>query len=202
MMDKIHLYTKKGIIFVFTPLIKLFIWLHISPNIISFLGFLANFIAAGPVGLGSLQWGGLLILLGGLFDLLDGHIARGQNRVTRFGGLLDSTLDRYSELFLFLGISFFFIRIQEMAGLIAVFFTISGSLMVSYVRARAEGLGIPCSIGLIQRPERVVLLAVSCFLPFPGITYVIYFLAITTNYTVLQRIYHVYKHDEQKPTPS
>ncbi|MBP7460075.1 MAG: CDP-alcohol phosphatidyltransferase family protein [Candidatus Delongbacteria bacterium] len=196
MIELFHHYGKKLVIFVFNPLIRLLLFFKFSPNTISLIGFLINLMVVLPLSTGHLAWGGIVILLGGLFDMLDGYIARGQNRVTKFGALLDSTLDRYSELFLFFGVAVFFIRVQALYGLLGIFFTISGSLMVSYVRARAEGLGIACSIGLIQRPERIILMALGCFLPYPTLVYVIYFLAVTSNLTVIQRIYHVYKHTQ------
>lgn len=196
MIDLFHHYGKKLILFVFNPLTNILLFFKLSPNTISIIGFLINLMVVIPLSTGHLVWGGIVILLGGLFDMLDGYIARGQNKVTKFGALLDSTLDRYSELFLFFGVAIFFIRVQAVYGLLGIFFAISGSLMVSYVRARAEGLGIPCSIGFVQRPERVILMVLGCFLPYPTLVYVIYFLAVASNLTVIQRIYHVYKNSQ------
>jgi len=209
MIDQMHLAVKKFILIVFRPLVWFFTHFKISPNSISAIGFLINIAALLVLSQGYFVIGGLVILLAGLFDMLDGHIARNQNKETKFGALLDSTLDRYSELLLFLGISIFLVRDilhngtyytkqLEIFGLLGIFFMISGSLMVSYVRARAEGLGLSCKVGLIQRPERVVGLAIGCFLPYPWILYMIFFLAFTTNLTVLQRIIHVYQTSRTK----
>lgn len=102
-----------------------------------------------------------MVLLSGIFDIMDGKVARGTDRVTRFGSLYESTLDLYAEIFVFLGIAYYFINQDMFLSSIASCIFLGGSLMVSYVRARAEGLGFSCKVGIIPRSERIVTLGVS-----------------------------------------
>ncbi|HOW25507.1 MAG TPA: CDP-alcohol phosphatidyltransferase family protein [Bacteroidales bacterium] len=156
------------------PLVKLLIALNVSPNMITTMGFLINIVAAavliygadhGTKGdLSTLGWGGGLILFAGFFDILDGRLARRGKMSSKFGALYDSTLDRYSELIMFLGICYFLISRHYFISSLWGFIALIGSMMVSYVRARAEGLGIECKGGLMQRPERVVTIGVSALL--------------------------------------
>lgn len=163
----------------------------ISPNVISVAGFGITVLAAAVIPQ-HLQIGGLLILLGGLFDMLDGVVARTNGKASKFGALLDSTLDRYSDAAVFLGAAAYFHGIDHMAGAALSLGTLVGALLVSYVRARAEGLGIPCHVGLMERPERIVLLAFGCLTGwmFP----VMIALFVLSHVTVLQRILHVSRH--------
>jgi len=193
MLDKIHNNVKKIIFLIFRPFIQLLTSVHLKPNHITFIGFFINVIAAYMLIIDHLVLGGIIILLAGLFDMLDGHIARKTGQTSKFGALLDSTIDRYSEFFIFLGLIILFYDKNEKIAIIVTFVTLCGSLLVSYIRARAEGLGMECKVGFFQRPERVVGIALGCFLPFPGIVYMIYFLSIMTHLTVIQRIWHVYK---------
>jgi CDP-diacylglycerol--glycerol-3-phosphate 3-phosphatidyltransferase len=152
-------------------LVKLLIRAGLTPNMITTIGLLLNigvsiiFISGAEEGkrgdLRYVGWAGALILFAGLFDMLDGQVARLGNMSSRFGALYDSVLDRYSELILFLGICYYLVAHHYfLSGLIG-FIGMIGSLMVSYTRARAEGLGIECKDGLMQRPERVILIGVS-----------------------------------------
>jgi phosphatidylglycerophosphate synthase len=135
--------------------------------------------------------GGLLILASGSFDVLDGIIARTNGKRTRFGAFLDSTLDRYADSMLFIGVSWYFYIIGSLTGALLSIGSLVGSLAISYARARAEGLGIDCKVGLLERPERVVLLAFGCLtgLLFP----VVVIIFILSHFTVIQRIVHVYR---------
>lgn len=139
----------------------------ITPNTVTTIGFLLNLVAAGIIVGGTfgddagnfsyLGWGGFLILFAGLFDMLDGQVARIGQMSSKFGAMFDSVLDRYSELVVLGGIIYYFMYYRYfLFGLIAIIALI-GFMMVSYVRARAEGLGIECKGGFMQRPERVVL---------------------------------------------
>ena len=153
------------------PLVHLLIRLKVTPNQITTLGFVINIIAAivliygadhGSKGdLTPLGWGGGLILFAGFFDILDGRLAREGNMTSRFGVLYDSVLDRYSELVMFLGICYFLVAHHYFLGSLFGFIALIGSIMVSYVRARAEGIGIECKAGLMQRPERIIIIGVS-----------------------------------------
>lgn len=161
-----------------------------SPNAISLTGFFITSLAALAIPY-NLAAGGFLILLGGAFDLLDGVVARTNGKSSRFGAFLDSTLDRYSDSFILLGIAWYFF---DKGNIALVWFTagvLVGSLLISYVRARAEGIGIECSIGVIERPERVVLLAAGCITGL--LSYVIVILFFLSHITVIQRVVHVYK---------
>ena len=131
------------------------------------------------------------MLLGGLCDILDGQVAREGRSETKFGALLDSTTDRYSEIFLYFGIGAYLIRQNEWLVSGILFFALSGSLMVSYVRARAEGLGEDCKVGFMQRPERLVALALGGLYGHEGLVFVLVVLAVTTNYTVVERLTHI-----------
>lgn len=140
--------------------------------------------------------GGLLVLFAGSFDTLDGALARATNRVTNFGKFFDSTMDRFSEAVIFLGIAVGFLRdsyvdTAEVAGVALSFLVMIGSIMISYARARAEGLDLDCEVGWLQRPERILILGVGLLLPQSLLLLVLLVLAILTHVTVGQRIAHV-----------
>ena len=164
-----------GIYKVIDPVVKVFIKLGLTPNIVTSIGFVLNvgvaviFIIGAEEGnrgdLTYVGWAGGLILFAGLFDMLDGQVARLGNMKSTFGALYDSVLDRYSELIMFLGICYYLVGHHYFFSSIFAFIALIGSMMVSYVRARAEGLGIEVKGGLMQRPERVItigLFAVIC----------------------------------------
>ena len=153
------------------PLVKFLIKLGFTPNTITFIGLVINILAAvvfiigGEYGqrgdLSYIGWGCGLILFAGLFDMLDGQVARLGNMASRFGALYDSVLDRYSELTMFLGICYYLVAHHYFLSSLTTFIALIGSMMVSYVRARAEGLGIECKDGLMQRPERIIIISLS-----------------------------------------
>jgi len=159
---------------VINPFVRLLIKLHITPNIVTTIGFLINVIAAAVFVKGAemcnrndlsyIGWGGGLILFAGLFDMLDGQVARLGNMSSKFGALYDSVLDRYSELVMFLGICYYLVAHHFFLSSLLAFVALIGSMMVSYIRARAEGLGIECKEGLMQRPERVVTIGLSALI--------------------------------------
>jgi len=142
-----------------------------TPNMVTTIGLVLNFGVAVIFILGAetgaredlsyIGWGGALILFAGLFDMIDGQVARLGKMSSRFGALYDSVLDRYSELIMFLGICYYLVGHHYLVSSLTAFIGLIGSLMVSYTRARAEGLGIPCSEGLMQRPERVITIGLS-----------------------------------------
>jgi CDP-diacylglycerol---glycerol-3-phosphate 3-phosphatidyltransferase len=164
-------WAQKMIYTIINPFVKLLIKLGVTPNIVTTIGLVINVIAAivfiigGEVGeqgdLSYIGWGCGLILFAGLFDMLDGQVARLGNMSSRFGALYDSVLDRYSELIMFLGICYYLVAHHYFLSSLITFIALIGSMMVSYVRARAEGLGIECKAGLMQRPERIVIVGVS-----------------------------------------
>src|SRR5476651_604235 len=163
-----------GIYKVIDPVVKLLIRAGLTPNIVTSIGFALNvgvaviFILGAEEGnrgdLSYVGWAGGLILFAGLFDMLDGQVARLGNMKSTFGALYDSVLDRYSELIMFLGICYYLVAHHYFISSICAFVAMIGSMMVSYVRARAEGLGIECKGGLMQRPERVVTIGLAAML--------------------------------------
>src|ERR1700759_522308 len=163
-----------GIYKIINPFVRLLIRLGLTPNMVTTIGLLLNvgvaviFILGGEEGnrgdLTYVGWAGALILFAGLFDMLDGQVARLGNMKSTFGALYDSVLDRYSELVMFLGICYYLVAHHYFLSSIFAFIAMIGSMMVSYVRARAEGLGIECKGGLMQRPERVVTIGLCAML--------------------------------------
>lgn len=138
--------------------------LGITANMVTLFGFAVNLIATFYMATGRLVVGGILILFGGSFDMIDGAVARAQTNLRASGALLDSVVDRYSEGFLFLGTLIYFYSLESLIGIILAFGAWFGSILVSYVRARAEGLQVSCKVGLMQRPERIVLLGAGALL--------------------------------------
>ncbi|MBI3973701.1 MAG: CDP-alcohol phosphatidyltransferase family protein [Chloroflexi bacterium] len=168
----------------------------ITPNGLTVAGFALSVVAGLVLASGALVAGGLMVLLAGAFDMFDGALARVTDRKTTFGAFFDSTLDRYSEAVIFLGLQVAFLRAVEhdwmpWAGVILCYTIAIGSLMISYTRARAEGLNLDCEIGWLQRPERVIALGVGLLLPQLLLLAVLVALAIFTQITVIQRIAHV-----------
>lgn len=160
-----------GIYKVIDPFVKLLIKMGLTPNAVTTIGFLLNVGVAVLFVIGAertirddhsyVGWAGALILFAGLFDMLDGQVARLGNMSSSFGALYDSVLDRYSELVMFLGICYYLVGQHYFLSSLFAFIALIGSMMVSYTRARAEGLGIECKDGLMQRPERVITIGVS-----------------------------------------
>jgi CDP-diacylglycerol--glycerol-3-phosphate 3-phosphatidyltransferase len=146
------------------PMIRLLARTPITPDALTWLGFWLTVGAAALVVTDNLFAAGFMVLFAGLFDMLDGALARATNRVTRFGGILDSTLDRLSEAVLLLSILVIYTRGQQVAESLLVGIALLGSLMVSYIKARTEALGIECNVGLFTRPERVIVLALGLLL--------------------------------------
>ncbi len=134
-------------------------------------------------------------MLGGLCDIVDGTLARYSNKATRFGALFDSTADRYTEFIMFFGIAAYFLLNNDYWSSVAVFLALCGSLMVSYTRARAEGLGFEARIGLMQRPERIVIIGLGALIHPIALKFAMWLVAFFANYTAAQRIIYVYKQD-------
>lgn len=174
------------------PIARFIGWTHISPNVITMIGFLLTVGVAIVIGLGHLEIGGVLIMAAAGFDALDGTLARMMGRTSRFGAFLDSTIDRFSEAVIFLGLFIYFtIQGNAQMELILIYTTIVGSLMVSYARARAEGIGVNLKDGWLTRFERVSLLVIG--LIFGILPWVLWILAIFTNFTAIQRMWMVWR---------
>ena len=169
--------------------------LPVTPNQITVVGTLLTFVAAVLTALGELRWGGIVLAFAGTFDILDGALARSTRRSYPYGAFLDSTLDRYSEGAMYLGLVAYFVSaggpLQRwlVLGTVAA---LAGSFLVSYVRARAQSLGFTCETGLFARPERVVALVIGLIFGGVVLAAIIFLLAILTNLTALQRIREVW----------
>ena len=167
----------------------------VTPNQVTVIGLALTFAAAGLVAFGHLRWAGVVLIVAGSFDILDGALARSTHASYPYGAFLDSTLDRYSEGAIYVGLAAYFVA---MGGplqrwlVLATFAALAGSFLVSYVRARAQSLGFTCETGVFARPERVVVTVVG--LIFGGVVLytVVFLLAILTNLTALQRIREVW----------
>ncbi len=165
--------------------------LGLSPNAISFVGFLLNSIVAVVLATGHLTLAGVLLLPVAAFDVLDGAVARATGRTTRFGAFLDSTLDRYEEAVLLVAVLIVYAPLGDALINSAIFAALIGSFMVSYTRARAEGLGMRCEVGIAPRPERIIIMAIG--LVFGLIIPALWLLAVLSNLTAVQRMLHVWK---------
>jgi CDP-diacylglycerol--glycerol-3-phosphate 3-phosphatidyltransferase len=158
----------------------------IHPNVLTFLGLLINIGAAALLALGQFRWAGAVIIGAGLFDMVDGRVARETNRVTRFGGFFDSVLDRYSDLALLVGLLVWYGSINRWGYVVLTAIVMTASVMVSYVRARAENTIPTCKVGFMERPERVVLLIIGAL--FDKMAPVLWVIAILGNLTVVHRM--------------
>jgi CDP-diacylglycerol--glycerol-3-phosphate 3-phosphatidyltransferase len=195
---------------VIRPFESLLTKLGIRPNTITWAGLVVTGVAANFFRMGHFLLGGLFVALAGTCDVLDGRIARNTGQKSKFGAFLDSTIDRYSDVLVFVGIMMY---LNTMYVNVLVMFAIAGSLLTSYARARAEGLGIECKVGLMQRPERITYIAVAAVVDgifgnaltsFTKIEHflviaILFFVAIMANITVLQRIVHIKKMLQETP---
>jgi CDP-diacylglycerol--glycerol-3-phosphate 3-phosphatidyltransferase len=176
------------------PVRRIAVWLYsigATPNIITLIGFALTVVSAIILGSGYFVAGALVLWLAAMFDMLDGALARHAGQISAFGAFLDSTLDRYSESVTLLALAFHYSAATgTRTELMLTFVILVGSLMVSYARARAEALHIECKEGILQRPERLVLLIAG--LLFGWMLPVLWILAVFTNFTAIQRIYSVY----------
>jgi CDP-diacylglycerol--glycerol-3-phosphate 3-phosphatidyltransferase len=167
----------------------------VTPNQITVVGVALTFVAAVLTALGYLRWAGIVLIFAGTFDILDGALARSSGKAYPYGAFLDSTLDRYSEGAIYMGLAAYFAStpgpLQRWL-LLATVAALAGSFLVSYVRARAQSLGFTCDSGLFARPERVVVTVVGLILGGVVLYGVVFLLAILTNLTALQRIREVW----------
>jgi CDP-diacylglycerol---glycerol-3-phosphate 3-phosphatidyltransferase len=169
--------------------------LGLTPNMLTMIGVLLNGVVAVIIATDHPRLGGALLLVASAFDMLDGAVARASGSTSPFGGFLDSTLDRYSESLVFFGVLIYFIEGDDWkTGAILTFVSTVGARMISYARARAESLGYKASVGLLARPERVILLALFLMIGRPLIA--MWILAFATHLTALTRIVHVWRISE------
>jgi len=176
---------------VLLPVLATLSRLKVHPNALTFIGLLVNGVAAFQFASGRVRWGGLLILGAGIFDSLDGALARYSKRTSPFGAFLDSTIDRYSDMTLLTGVLIFFLRRGETGHVLLTCVTLAGFVMVSYTRARAECLIPHCTVGLMERAERLILLSLGALLN--ALPAFLWLLAILSHLTALQRIHYTWK---------
>ena len=165
------------------------------------MGFLLIIVVAWILSEGYFFIGGFLVLIVSCSDFIDGAMARAMGKVTRFGALLDSSLDRYSEAVLLFGLLWFYAMEQATTQVILIFASVIGSLLVSYVRARAEGLGLDAEVGIMRRTLRIITLSLGLILsPIePALLVILWILAISTNLTALYRLFHVWRISIKEP---
>jgi CDP-diacylglycerol--glycerol-3-phosphate 3-phosphatidyltransferase len=163
-----------------------------TANMATLIGFLLNAGVAAVIASGHPRIGGVLLLVASAFDMVDGAIARATKSVSKFGGFFDSTLDRYSEIVVYVGLLVWLNDTNDdHSGAILILIAATGALMISYARARAEAIGYGASVGLVARPERVVLLAACLIINQP--LWALWILAILTHFTAIWRIVHVWR---------
>lgn len=168
---------------------------RIHPNVLTFLGLVINVIAAVLLASGRSMAAGFVIIGAGIFDMVDGRVARETNQVTRFGGFFDSVLDRYSDLGLLMGLLVYYASIDRFFYVVLTAVVMTGSVMVSYTRARAENTIPSCKVGFMERPERVVLLIIGAL--FDRMGPVLWVIAVLSNLTVVHRMIYTYREAKQ-----
>ncbi|MBP1608995.1 MAG: Phosphatidylglycerophosphate synthase [Acidobacteria bacterium] len=177
--------------FVLSQIVKLLSRLKINPNILTFTGVLISFWAAWEFSYGAFFEAGLVIILAGLFDMLDGEVARVTRSATDFGAFYDSVIDRYSDVIILQGLMVYYARKQMLGYVVLVGVVIMGAVLTSYARARAESLIPTCKVGFMERPERIVLLIIGAL--SNRMEAVLWILAVLGNWTVFDRIYYTWK---------
>ena len=172
-------------------IVNLLAALRVKPNILTLIGLFINVFAAVLFANGMFTWAGLVVLFAGIFDMVDGEVARRTGHVTRFGAFFDSVIDRYSDMILFFGLVVWYAKLDRIfyAGLVVI--SLIGSIMTSYTRARAESLIPACKVGFLERPERIVLLIIGSLTNRMGAA--MWVMAILSNWTVSQRIWHTWQ---------
>jgi CDP-diacylglycerol--glycerol-3-phosphate 3-phosphatidyltransferase len=184
------------------PLVTILVQLGINPNAVTAAGFGFCVLAGISYGFGRFIWALVFLLFGGLCDMVDGSVARRQGRSNKWGAFFDSSLDRYSEVFIFGGILLYFlIHDPALWKIVLVYLSLGGSLMISYTRARAEGVGIQCKVGILQRQERIVLLLIGTLIGGKGFEVILLILAVFTHVTAIQRIMYIRRKEGMRISP-
>jgi CDP-diacylglycerol--glycerol-3-phosphate 3-phosphatidyltransferase len=175
--------------------LKALVWVltltRVHPNVLTSIGLGINAVAAWMLARGEFLYAGLIVLAGAIFDLVDGPVARESNRVTRFGGFLDSVLDRYSDLILLMGLLVYYASINRFFYIVLTAIAMTGSVLVSYTRARAENCIPKCKVGFLERPERIVLIIIGAL--SNHMAPVLWVIAVLSNITVVHRIVYTYQ---------
>jgi CDP-diacylglycerol--glycerol-3-phosphate 3-phosphatidyltransferase len=196
----------RGIGIVFGAIIDRIVrWLALSkihPNVLTFLGLVINIWAAWLFSRGSFKWAGAVVIGAALFDMVDGRVARATKQVTRFGGFFDSVMDRYSDLALYMGLLVYYASINRFFYIVLTAIVMTGSVMISYTRARAENAIPKCKVGFLERPERVVLIIIGAL--FDRMAATLWVIAVLSNLTVVHRMMYTWqecKKMEGAPAP-
>jgi CDP-diacylglycerol--glycerol-3-phosphate 3-phosphatidyltransferase len=169
-------------------------WLALSkihPNVLTFIGLLINIGAAWLFAVGHFQWAGVVVICAGLFDMVDGRVARATKQVTRFGGFFDSVIDRYSDLGLYMGLLVYYASINRFFYIVLTAIVMTGTVMVSYSRARAENTIPKCKVGFLERPERIVLIIIGALTD--RMAPVLWVIAVLSNLTVIHRMIYTWQ---------
>jgi CDP-diacylglycerol--glycerol-3-phosphate 3-phosphatidyltransferase len=169
-------------------------WLALSkihPNVLTFLGLVINIWAALLFSQGRFAWAGVVVIAAGLFDMVDGRVARATKQVTLFGGFFDSVIDRYSDLALYMGLLVYYASINRFFYIVLTAIVMTGSVMISYTRARSENAIPKCKVGFLERPERVVLIIIGAL--FGRMAQVLWVIAILSNLTVVHRMLYTWQ---------
>ncbi len=173
--------------------------LKINPNSLTFIGFLITILASIYLARGKFTQAGLVIILAGIFDMLDGRVARITNSVTKFGAFFDSVLDRYSDIAMFLGLMIYYSKGQRLTYMVLSGVVMTGAVMTSYTRARAESLIPLCKVGFMERPERIVLMIIGALAN--RMAPVLWVMAFFSNITVIHRIAYTWKQASRMKEP-
>lgn len=187
----LEMYLRKVFKVVIDPIAAGLLKIGITPNTVTGLGFILSALAAFFISRGNLTTGGLILLIAGPLDVVDGSMARLMGPSTPYGSLIDSTTDRYSELVVLGGLLFYFVAQQNSLAILLVFLAASGSILVSYVKARAEALGFNCKVGLLTRVERLIIMIGCLIFQIPMVA--LWIIAILANITAVQRLLFVRK---------
>jgi CDP-diacylglycerol--glycerol-3-phosphate 3-phosphatidyltransferase len=169
-------------------------WLALSrihPNVLTFIGLVINIGAAWLFAIGYFRWAGVVVICAGLFDMVDGRVARATSQVTRFGGFFDSVIDRYSDLGLYMGLLVYYASINRFFYIVLTAIVMTGSVMVSYTRARAENTIPKCKVGFLERPERIVLIILGALTG--RMAAVLWVIAVLSNLTVIHRMIYTFQ---------
>jgi CDP-diacylglycerol--glycerol-3-phosphate 3-phosphatidyltransferase len=175
----------------FTPLLSALQKLGVTPNQVTIFGTFLNAATGVLIVFDHLIYAGIVFLFAGCCDMLDGALARRAQQSTKWGAFLDSTLDRVSEGIVLAAIAYLFASQGQSLDAALVVLALLGSLLVSYTRARAESLGVDCRVGLLSRPERIILVALGLF--FDVLSYAIYIMLALTVFTIIQRVVYTYR---------
>ncbi|OFW22405.1 MAG: CDP-alcohol phosphatidyltransferase [Acidobacteria bacterium RIFCSPLOWO2_02_FULL_59_13] len=172
----------------------------IHPNLLTAIGLAINIVAAVLFARGNFFAAGLVVLGAGLFDMVDGRVARITNTVTSFGAFFDSVVDRYSDMALYIGLLVYYARAERFFYVVLVALVMAGSVMISYTRARAESLIPTCKVGFLERPERLVLIIIGAL--FDRMAPALWVIAVLSNITVVHRIVYTWRFTQKQAAPS